>query len=149
VLADGSGTPIDPVQVENDTLAELGMPAAWDVVMRVTHNAHVFAGGAYAAGLYSYLWADVMAADALARFEAAPDGLYDRLTAQAWIDQVLSVGHRVPAELAFRQFAGHDPDPAPLHRRFALLASEATSAATSTTTSTTTITTTITTAPHP
>lgn len=117
--ADGRGAPIDPVQVENDTMAELGMPAAWDVIMRVTHNVHCFAG-AYAAGLYSYLWADVMAADVVETFERAPGGLYDAATSRAWIDEVLSVGHRVPADEAFRRFAGHDPDPAPLHRRFGL-----------------------------
>jgi hypothetical protein len=41
----------------------------------------------------------------------------------AWIDRVLSVGHRVPADQAFRQFAGHDPDADPLQRRFGLLPS--------------------------
>jgi peptidyl-dipeptidase Dcp len=120
LLADGSGRPIDPVAVENDTLAGLGMPAAWDLTMRVTHNAHVFAGGAYAAGLYAYLWADVMAADAAEVFERSPGGLYDPATARAWIDEVLSVGHRVPAADAFRNFAGHDPDPRALQRRFGL-----------------------------
>jgi len=117
--ADGSGQPIDPVQVENDTLAELGMPEAWDLIMRVTHNFHVFIG-AYAAGLYSYLWADVMAADAVEAFERSPCGLYDADTARRWIDNILSVGHRVPADQAFRQFAGHDPDPSALQRRFGL-----------------------------
>jgi peptidyl-dipeptidase Dcp len=120
-LADGSGTPIDPVQVENDTMAELGMPAAWDVIMRITHNYHLFIGGSYAAGLYSYLWSDVMAADAARVFESAPGGLYDAATARAWIDKVLSVGHRVPADVAFRDFAGHDPDPTPLQHRFGLM----------------------------
>ena len=117
--ADGSGQPIDPVQVENDTLAELGMPEAWDLIMRVTHNFHIFIG-AYAAGLYSYLWADVMAADAVEAFERSPCGLYDADTARRWIDNILSVGHRVPADQAFRQFAGHDPDPSALQRRFGL-----------------------------
>ena len=120
LLADGSGKPIDAVQVETDTLAELGMPDAWDVVMRVTHNTHIFSGG-YAAGLYAYLWADVMAADAVRTFEHSSGGLYDAVTSKAWIDKVLSVGHRVPADEAFRQFAGHDPDPAPLQQRFGLL----------------------------
>ena len=121
LLADGSGRPIDPVQVERDTLAELGLPAAWDLIMRVTHNVHVFAGG-YAAGLYAYLWADVMAADAVQAFEQSPGGLYDAAQARAWIDEILSVGHRVPADVAFRRFAGHDPDPAPLQQRFGLQA---------------------------
>lgn len=119
LLADGSGARIDPVQVENDTLAELGMPEAWDLIMRVTHNFHLFIG-AYAAGLYSYLWADVMAADAVETFERAAGGIYDAATSRVWIDKVLSVGHRVPADEAFRQFAGHDPDPTPLQRRFGL-----------------------------
>jgi peptidyl-dipeptidase Dcp len=121
LMADGSGTLIDPVQVENDTLAELGMPSAWDVIMRVTHNFHLFIGGHYAAGLYSYLWSDVMAADAAATFDRAPGGIYDAATAKAWVDKVLSVGHRVPAEQAFRDFTGHDPDPLPLQRRFGLV----------------------------
>ena len=119
LLADGSGQPIDPVQVENDTLAEFGMPDAWDLIMRVTHNFHLFIG-AYAAGLYSYLWADVMAADAVQTFEQSPGGIYDAQTSRLWIDEILSVGHRVPADQAFRQFAGHDPDPTPLQRRFGL-----------------------------
>ncbi len=119
LMADGSGKTIDPVQVENDTLAELGMPPAWDLIMRVTHNFHIFIG-AYAAGLYAYLWADVMAADAAQSFEQSPGGLYDATTAQAWIKKVLSVGHRVPADEAFRDFAGHEPDPTALHRRFGL-----------------------------
>ena len=119
LMANGSGSPIDPVQVENDTVAELGMPEAWDLIMRVTHNFHLFIG-AYAAGLYSYLWADVMAADAVEVFERSPGGVYDAATSKAWIDHILSVGHRVPAEEAFRHFAGHDPDPAPLQRRFGL-----------------------------
>lgn len=119
LLADGSGTPIDPVQVENDTLAELGLPEGWDLIMRVTHNVHCFAGS-YAAGLYAYLWADVMAADAVETFERSPGGLYDPATSKAWIEHVLGVGHRVPAEEAFRRFTGHDPDPAPLYRRFGL-----------------------------
>jgi len=120
LMADGSGKAIDVVQVENDTIAEFGMPDAWDLIMRVTHNFHIFIG-AYAAGLYSYLWADVMAADAVQTFEQSPGGIYDAQTSSAWIDKILSVGHSVPAKEAFRHFAGHDPDLAPLHHRFGLV----------------------------
>ena len=119
LMADGSGKAIDVVQVENDTIAEFGMPDAWDLIMRVTHNFHIFIG-AYAAGLYSYLWADVMAADAVQTFEQSSGGIYDEQTSKAWIDKILSVGHSVPAHDAFRDFAGHDPELAPLHRRFGL-----------------------------
>ena len=119
LMADGSGKAIDVVQIENDTIAEFGMPYEWDLIMRVTHNFHIFIG-AYAAGIYSYLWADVMAADAVQTFEQSPGGIYDAQTSSAWIDKILSVGHSVPAKEAFCDFAGHDPEPAPLHRRFGL-----------------------------
>ena len=119
LMADGSGKAIDVVQVENDTIAEFGMPDAWDLIMRVTHNFHIFIG-AYAAGIYSYLWADVMAADAVHTFEQSPGGIYDAQTSRVWIDKILSVGHKVPADQAFRDFTGHDPNPAPLHLRFGL-----------------------------
>jgi peptidyl-dipeptidase Dcp len=117
--ADGSGAPIDAAQIERETLAELGMPEAWDLIMRVTHSFHSFIG-AYAAGVYVYLWADVMAADAAETFLASPGGLYDAATARSWLVNVLSVGHSVPADEAFRAFAGHDPSPQPLQRRFGL-----------------------------
>jgi peptidyl-dipeptidase Dcp len=119
LLADGSGTPIDAARIERDTMAELGMPEAWDLIMRVTHSFHSFIG-AYAAGVYVYLWADVMAADAAESFLKSPGGLYDAATARSWLANVLSVGHRVPAGEAFRAFAGHDPAPQPLQRRFGL-----------------------------
>ena len=119
LLADGSGAPIDAVAVERETMAELGMPEAWDLIMRVTHSFHSFVG-AYAAGVYAYLWADVMAADAAEAFLDSPGGLYDPAVAHSWLANVLSVGHRVPADEAFRAFAGHDPAPQPLQRRFGL-----------------------------
>ncbi len=121
-MADGSGKPIDPVQVENDTMAELGMPAAWDVIMRVTHNFHLFIGSSYAAGLYSYLWSDVMAADAAEAFLESPGGLYDADVARTWRDSILSVGHAVPAVEGYRRFRGRDPDASALMRRFGLAA---------------------------
>ena len=119
LLADGSGAPIDAVAVERETMAELGMPEGWDLIMRVTHSFHSFVG-AYAAGVYAYLWADVMAADAAEAFLDSPGGLYDPAIARSWLANVLSVGHRVPADEAFRAFAGHDPAPQPLQRRFGL-----------------------------
>ncbi len=117
--ADGSGTPIDAAQIEREAMAELGMPEAWDTIMRVTNSFHSFVG-AYAAGVYVYLWADVMAADAAETFLESAGGLYDAEVARSWLANVLSVGHRVPAEEAFRAFTGHDPTPQPLQRRFGL-----------------------------
>ena len=122
MLADGRQ--IDAVQTEEQVLAELDMPAAWDQIMRVTHNFHCFAG-AYSAGLYSYLWSDVMAADVADAFVQSPGGLYDAGTAQRWCETILSVGNTVPADQAFRNFRGRDPDPDALLRRFGLTAADA------------------------
>ncbi len=120
MLADGSGREIDAVALEQQTLQELGMPACWDLIMRVTNSFHSFVGG-YDAGVYSYLWSDMMAADVAQAFAEAPGGLYDADTAARWRESLLSVGHTVPADEAFRHFRGRDPDPAALARRFALL----------------------------
>ena len=119
LLADGSGRDIDAVAVERRTLEALGMPACWDLVLYATHSVHCFAG-AYDAGLYSYLWADVMAADVAELFQRSPGGLYDPDIAQAWRDRVLSIGHTVPAGAAFSALCGRDPDPGALIRRFGL-----------------------------
>lgn len=119
LMADGGDREIDAVAVERETLAELGMPQAWDLILRVTNSSHSFAGG-YDAGLYSYLWADLMAADAAEVFLQSPGGLYDADVARSWRDTILSVGHTVPAAESFRRFRGRDPDPGALMRRFGL-----------------------------
>jgi peptidyl-dipeptidase Dcp len=121
LLADGSGRDIDALAVEARTLQELDMPSCWDLIMGVTHSWHSF-GGHYDAGVYAYLWSDVMAADVAERFLSAPGGLYDAAMAQAWREQILCAGHTVPADQAFRALIGRDPDPAALMRRFALAA---------------------------
>ena len=96
------------------------MPRAWDVIMRVTSNWHSFVGP-YAAGLYSYLWADVMAADVTEAFRRAPDGFYDAALARRWCEAILTVGNTVPADEAFRNFLGREPDADALLRRYGLL----------------------------
>ena len=121
LLADGSGRDVDALAVEARTLQELDMPACWDLIMGVTHSWHGF-GGPYDAGLYSYLWSDVMAADVAERFLNAPGGLFDATMAKAWRERILCAGHTVPADQAFRALIGRDPDSAALMRRFALTA---------------------------
>ena len=67
---------------------------------------HIFAGG-YAAGYYSYLWADVLAADAYSRF--AEEGIFNRTTGQSFLDNILTRGgSEAPMEL-FKRFRGREP----------------------------------------
>ena len=68
---------------------------------------HIFAGG-YAAGYYSYKWAEVLAADAFAAFEES--GVFDRATAQRFLDAILSRGGSRDALEAFIEFRGRRPD---------------------------------------
>jgi peptidyl-dipeptidase Dcp len=117
LLADGRD--VDPVAVEQAIYAEIGMPAAVDPIMRVPHQFHSFSN-AYAAGLYVYLWADVMVAEVLQAFADAPGGIYDAAMAAKWRDALLGVGNAVPGQQAFRDFRGRDPDPDAFLKRFAL-----------------------------
>jgi oligopeptidase A len=87
--------------------AEVGVFAMpeWN---RFPHNfAHIFSGG-YAAGYYSYKWAEVLAADAFAAFEER--GVFDRAVAQRFLDSILSQGGSRKALDAFVDFRGRPPD---------------------------------------
>ena len=69
--------------------------------------AHIFAGG-YAAGYYSYKWAEVLAADAFEAFDEA--GVFDGATAARFLDSILSRGGSLDAMDAFVRFRGREPD---------------------------------------
>jgi len=67
---------------------------------------HIFAGG-YAAGYYSYLWADVLAADAYSRFEE--EGIFNRETGLSFLDNILSRGGSEEPMTLFKRFRGREP----------------------------------------
>jgi peptidyl-dipeptidase Dcp len=117
LLADGRD--LDPCHIEAEVLRELGMPAAGDLTLRMPHAYHTVSD-MYAAGVYSYLWADVMAADVAAAFAASPGGMYDTAVADRYFRTILGAGATVPADDAFRAFMGRDPDPGALLRRYGL-----------------------------
>ena len=75
---------------------------------------HIFAGG-YAAGYYSYKWAEVLSADAFAAFEEA--GIYDKATAGRFVDNILARGGSRDALEAFVAFRGRPPSIEPLLRQ--------------------------------
>jgi oligopeptidase A len=79
---------------------------------------HIFAGG-YAAGYYSYKWAEVLAADAFAAFEET--GVFDPRTAQRFLDAILSRGGSRDALEAFVDFRGRRPDVRALLRQHGIL----------------------------
>jgi oligopeptidase A len=92
-------------------------PPSWQ---RFPHGfTHVFAGG-YAAGYYSYLWAEVLSADAFAAFEAA--GIFDHETGQRYRREILAVGGSRPALESFVAFLGREPQPEALLRSYGLAA---------------------------
>jgi oligopeptidase A len=81
--------------------------------------AHIFAGG-YAAGYYSYKWAEVLAADAFEAFEEA--GVFDRTTATRFRDSILARGGSIDAMDAFVRFRGRQPDVRPLLKQTGIAA---------------------------
>ena len=93
------------------------LPPAWQRFPQAF--THIFAGG-YAAGYYGYLWAEVLAADAFARF--ADEGVFNATTGAAFRREILAAGASRPALDSFRAFRGRDPDPLPLLRSYGLAA---------------------------
>jgi len=99
---------IDPDAFERETLAQLGMPKEIVMRHRTPHFLHVFAGDGYSAGYYSYLWSDVLTADAFGAFVEGK-GPYDRAVAERLRKNVFSIGNTVDPAEAYRGFRGRDP----------------------------------------
>ena len=101
--------PVDPDAFEKATLDALHMPAEIVMRHRTPQFFHVFQSDEYAAGYYSYLWAEVLDHDAFEAFTEA-GGPYDPVVAKRLHDDLMSVGGTVDPAAAYRKFRGRDPD---------------------------------------
>jgi peptidyl-dipeptidase Dcp len=105
---------------ERAELDKIGMPQEIVMRHRPTQFGHVFSGDYYAAGYYSYMWSEVMDADAFGAFEEAGD-IFDPAVAKRLHDDIYSTGGSVDPEQAYIAFRGREPEPDALLRRRGLL----------------------------
>jgi peptidyl-dipeptidase Dcp len=120
-LAFHEGTPpADPMQRQAEVLAAIGMPRAVGMRHATPHFAHVFAGDGYSSGYYSYMWSEVMDADAFAAFEEAGDP-FDPATAARLERHILAAGGACEPDAQYIAFRGRMPGVEPLLKGRGLL----------------------------
>ncbi|MDO5646466.1 M3 family metallopeptidase [Paracoccus sp. (in: a-proteobacteria)] len=108
-LAFHRGAPADDALIRQAQVqAELDAPAAIPMRHGTPHLSHVFSGDSYAAGYYSYMWSEVMDADAFAAFQEAGD-IFDADTARKLEQHILSRGGSQPADDLWLAFRGRMP----------------------------------------
>jgi peptidyl-dipeptidase Dcp len=107
---------IDPAAFEAAVLTRIGMPAEIGMRHRSPHFLHVFAGDHYACGYYSYMWSEVMDADAFEAFKEKGDAFDPAVAARLRDDILAAGGSRDPAD-AYRAFRGRAPEPDALLRK--------------------------------
>jgi len=107
---------LDVDEFERRDLARIAMPAEIVMRHRLPHFQHLFSGGGYAAAYYSYMWSEVLDADAFAAFEETGDP-FNAATAQRLRDYIYSAGNlRDPAD-AYKAFRGRLPSVEPLLKK--------------------------------
>ncbi|WP_371168421.1 M3 family metallopeptidase [Aliiroseovarius sp. 2305UL8-7] len=100
--------PKDAMAAQEATLERIGMPSAIRMRHATPHFAHVFAGDGYSSGYYSYMWSEVMDADAFEAFKESGDA-FDPEMAAKLEDHILSKGGSVEAEDLYTAFRGRLP----------------------------------------
>lgn len=109
VHARGYDGEIDVTGLERETLARIGMPAEIVMRHRPTHFAHIFSGDGYSAGYYSYMWSEVMDADAFMAFEETGN-VFDPETAARLKRFIYAAGGREDPADAYVHFRSRMPD---------------------------------------
>jgi peptidyl-dipeptidase Dcp len=115
---------IDPDAFERKALEELGMPSEIVMRHRTPQFGHIFSSDAYSAGYYSYLWSDVLNADAYEAFLEAK-GPYDPAVGERLRRYIFSVGNTIDPAEGYRSFRGRDPRVEALMRKRGFLPKDA------------------------
>jgi peptidyl-dipeptidase Dcp len=113
----------DPSAFEAQRLADMGMPSEIVMRHRLPHFAHIFAGGGYAAGYYSYMWSEVLDADAFSAFEETGD-IFDPATATRLRQSIYAAGGLQEAAEAYKAFRGRLPTADALLRKRGFVAQD-------------------------
>ena len=106
----------DPMAVQAEVLESIGLPQS--IVMRhaTPHFQHVFSGDGYSAGYYSYMWTEVLDADAFSAFEEAGD-VFDAALARKLRAHIYAAGGTKDPEELYRAFRGKMPSPAAMMKK--------------------------------
>lgn len=110
--------PQDAAKFEAESLANMGLIEEIAPRYRSTYFAHIFSGG-YSAGYYSYIWSEILGADAYEAFKEK--GIFDKATADAFRNTVLSQGGSQDPMDLYKQFRGKEAGIEPLLRAKGLL----------------------------
>ena len=112
--------PADPMLKQTQVLEAIGMPSAIRMRHATPHFAHVFTGDGYSSGYYSYMWSEVMDADAFAAFDEVGDP-FDQATAARLEQFILSAGGSEEPDVLYTKFRGRMPGVEPLLKGRGLL----------------------------
>src|SRR5690606_26936424 len=102
--------PDDPLRFEAEVLEELHKPSAIPMRHRTPHFLHVFSGDGYSAGYYSYLWSEVLDADAFRASEVANDPFDPQVAVKLRLQIYAACGSADP-EVLYKAFRERPPSP--------------------------------------
>lgn len=108
------GENVNVPEFESAVAAKIGLPAEITYRYRSPYFKHIFGDDGYASGYYTYLWAQVLEADAWELFEQK--GIFDPKTAASFKKNIMESGDTEDPSVLFRRFRGHNPDPQALLR---------------------------------
>jgi peptidyl-dipeptidase Dcp len=109
---------IDPLKFEEESMKRIGLIPEIVVRYRSPYFRHIFSGG-YSAGYYSYIWAEVLDADAFEAFKEK--GIFDKETAQSFRKNILEKGGTEDPMILYKRFRGAEPKVEPLLKRRGLI----------------------------